>query len=426
MNFIFISPHIVMGGIETLMARMSKWLIDQGHEVSILCSSIDDEMYSAFSNPNIIHVIKNIDRWHIMSKKYINKKIKDVTLSPIDVIVAFSPRNLKTAVAIACSLSESCRIVAGVWGDIWYCNYKINSMKDIIKNPSNYLFHELMAPQSRLYMNQTVQNKIEESCGRKVPGVIWPLPVDGRRFMSTMRRPQRGNIVSVGRLSGMKEYNIGMIDIINRLRNEGLYVKWQVYGDGPYRNVMENKIYKLGLSNSIKLMGNISYNEMHHVLEDAWLFVGMGTAIVEAAFARVPSIAVVPFQEEPMTFGCFHELPGFNVGEMLSGRPKDFYILMKKVLCADDNAYNKLCDDCLERAKLFSIELRMKEFISILGNIKTIRWSNQLPIKYRVSLLFNALHRRLKFKKRFIQYAEFLNRLDANLTRSYPKTSILS
>lgn len=399
MNYIFICPKIIMGGIETLMARMSKWLIDNGHEVSILCPSIDGEMYNSFDYQNIIYIIPNIHRWHFKRNKYINSMLQNVTSKPIDVIISFSPTSLKTAIAIASSLTYPCRIAAGVWGNTWFIGYRYGSLKDALIDPANYLFHKLLKSESRLYMNETVQNIIEESCGKKVPGIIWPLPVNVESYNSIKREPERGRIVSVGRLSGMKEYNIGMIDVIKKLTADGLNIRWDVYGDGKYRKVMEDKILFLNLKEIIQLHGNIDYNNLHKAFEKAWLFVGMGTAIVEAACAKIPSIAVVPFNEEPMTFGYFHELPEYNVGEMLSGCPKDFYEMIKSMLLTDDLNYNNMCTMSLERAKKFDLEKRMLEFLKHVDKIKAIYWPKKITKTYRVGLLLHPFWRRLRMPK---------------------------
>jgi len=393
MNFMFLYPTIMMGGIETLMARMSKWLTENGHEVSILCGTIDKKMHDTFSDKVRITAHRTFYKLHRKTQRYICSLVNDTTQKPVDVVIAFNPRSLTPAFSIARSLPNACRIVAGIWAEKWYCNY---SIKAIIEDPGNLIFHELLPSGSRMYMSQILQKRVEETGGRKVPGVIWPLPVDGGRFMSVARKPVRGKIVSVGRLGVMKEYNIGMIDVVRELLSEGHDVKWYVYGDGPYRGEMEKKIAYFGLNEKVQIMGNVDYDKMHSVLQDAWLFVGMGTAMIEASFAKVPSIAVVPYEETPTTHGYFHELPEYNVGEMLDEQPKKFCEVVKHALLVDSDEYEELGRSCFDRAQIFGLEKRMIEFMRNLESIECYRWKKKTPIKYKAALILRAINRRMK------------------------------
>lgn len=377
-----------MGGVETLMARMSKWLTENGHEVSILCRSITSEMYDIYSDDVCIATCNAFERLEYKSQNYVKKLVAGITNRPVDVVVPFNPKSICGAVSIAQSLPDPCRLVTGVFGNNWYCNY---SLMSIIQNPANLVFHEMLCSKSRMYMNKILQRRIEETSNRKVPGEIWPLPVDGQRFMEITRKPERGKIVSVNRLGYMKEFHIGMIDVVKNLVDEGNNVKWLVYGDGKYREAMGKKISHLGLKNNIRLMGNIDYEKMHCVLEDAWLFIGMGTAIIEASYAKIPSIAVIPYTETPTTYGYFHELPEFNVGEKLDCEPKDFFSLVKETLSANNETYEELGRSCFERAGIFNLEARMGEFMRNLKNIEPCRWKTKITLKYYIALVSRAL-----------------------------------
>ena len=396
MNFIFLGPRIIMGGIETLMSRMASWLIKKGHSVKILCKSIDDEMYGIFDDAGMIIVEDRIDKIHLLNKKCVKRILSKISTNPVDVIVSFSPGLLKSAVAIACSFKTKSRIVSGVWGDMWFSGYRKSPVCRFLYDPSDYIFHKLLSEHARLFANKTIKNSIEETCNCSIPGVIWPLPVDGNRFNSIKRKAERGEIVSVGRLSGMKEYNIGMIDIIKRLKDEGTKVRWFVYGDGRYKERMEDKIQELKLGDSIFLMGNIDYKEMYKVFETAWLFVGMGTAIVEASYAEVPSLSVVPFYTEPRTYGYFHDLPDFNVGEDLKTEPKDFFTELRNGLKVDNDEYERMCSESRKKAQLFNIDERMNDFMEHLGKVESENWDRKTTFGYRVSLFIYPVVRRLK------------------------------
>src|SRR5690606_16390596 len=116
----------------------------------------------------------------------------------------------------------------------------------------------------------------------------WPLPVDSDHFIPADRRPIWGKIVSIGRLSEMKEYNFYMIEVVAELIRRGYDVTWTVYGAGEFEEVMRTMIRERNLEGVIALAGPMPYERCRQVLSDAYVFVGMGTTIVEAAMFGVP------------------------------------------------------------------------------------------------------------------------------------------
>lgn len=103
-------------------------------------------------------------------------------------------------------------------------------------------------------------------------------------------------IISVGRLHQMKGYG-RFIDAISKLKNEGLLknVNFKIYGDGPERNNLSNKISDLELNEEIILMGAVENPYIH--MKNADLFVlssiyePFGLVIIEALTLGTPVLA---------------------------------------------------------------------------------------------------------------------------------------
>ena len=50
----FLYKHIIMGGAETLILRLSEWYVLHNYEVEIVCKSINKEIEDSFIKKNIV------------------------------------------------------------------------------------------------------------------------------------------------------------------------------------------------------------------------------------------------------------------------------------------------------------------------------------------------------------------------------------
>lgn len=136
-------------------------------------------------------------------------------------------------------------------------------------------------------------------------------------------------ICAVGRLVAFKSYNLYMLDVVKRLNESGFNVVFDVYGDGPLKSAMEARVDELRLTSYVSLKGRLDYSCFDDVVGVYDLFIGSGTAVIQAASLGVPSIAAVENVLEPMTYGFFSDvhqyeynldglgLPMYNVYDML-------------------------------------------------------------------------------------------------------------
>lgn len=101
-------------------------------------------------------------------------------------------------------------------------------------------------------------------------------------------------LCNVGRLSGQKN-QLFLIDVVKRLKEEGVQVKLILAGDGELKEVIKSKIIEENLSNEIILAG--IRKDVADILSASDLFVfpslfeGLGLALVEAQATGLKSIA---------------------------------------------------------------------------------------------------------------------------------------
>lgn len=123
-------------------------------------------------------------------------------------------------------------------------------------------------------------------------------------------------ICSVGRLVEFKTYNLWMLKVVKHLRDKGLSVIYDIYGDGPLREKLEAEIVSLGLSKNVSLKGSVSYSKFDSIVGEYDIFVGSGTAIIQAAGLGVCSVVGVESSSQPESYGFFPDCADtdYNIG----------------------------------------------------------------------------------------------------------------
>jgi hypothetical protein len=141
-------------------------------------------------------------------------------------------------------------------------------------------------------------------------------------------------ICTVGRLVEQKSYNLFMVDVIRSLIDRGIHANFDIYGYGPNEKVIDEKIRALNLEDYVFLKGTLEYSIFDEVVSSYDMFIGSGTAIIQAASLGVVSIVGVENIDSPQTYGYFSEvcsyeynlkglnLPLFNVIDLIDNFEK--------------------------------------------------------------------------------------------------------
>jgi hypothetical protein len=128
-------------------------------------------------------------------------------------------------------------------------------------------------------------------------------------------------ICSVGRIVPFKNYNYDAAEALQALLSEGIAVEWDIFGDGPDRPALEAKAGSLQLP--LRFAGEVAYDQLQATMLGYDLFVGMGTAALEAAQTGMPTILAL--SDVPRgTYGFLDEAPSDSVAELVEGHaPRD-------------------------------------------------------------------------------------------------------
>ena len=210
-------------------------------------------------------------------------------------------------------------------------------------------------------------------------------------------------IVAIGRLVDFKTYNFYMIKVLKNLKTKGFNVQFDIYGDGPLKAQIADEINKAGLSESIHLKGTLDYLKFDETVSNYNLFIGSGTAIIQAAALGLPSIVGVENVIEAETYGYFsdvnqyeYNLKGLDL-EMISVETIiEDYINMntqqRKALISShleciDSFTNESCQKSMDELKYITMPAK---------KLKYNRWIYEFSrILDRVSMRFNKRHPKL-------------------------------
>ncbi len=132
------------------------------------------------------------------------------------------------------------------------------------------------------------------------------------------RQERRLRIVSVGRLVPFKTYNIHSPRIIRELVDAGVDATWDIWGYGPDLEAIAAAIWKYGVADRIQIKGPLDHCRFDATVVDYDLFVGMGTAALEAAKLGVPTVVAIENAQDNC-YGFLPNVPGDSVGDRVEG-----------------------------------------------------------------------------------------------------------
>jgi glycosyltransferase involved in cell wall biosynthesis len=125
-------------------------------------------------------------------------------------------------------------------------------------------------------------------------------------------------VVSVGRLVHFKGYNRAVPEVVRSLRADGINVSWDIWGDGEDRELIAGAIQQANMGDQVRLMGQLPYERFDETIAGYDLFVGMGTALLEAGRIGMPAITAVEGAVED-TYGFLCDTPLDSVGDQVEG-----------------------------------------------------------------------------------------------------------
>ena len=135
----------------------------------------------------------------------------------------------------------------------------------------------------------------------------------------------------------------------------------------------------------LNLKEKIDYSKMPEVLKDVYLFIGMGTAIIEAAYAKVPSVVCIESLTTPYSYGYLYEMEDYNFGELdpLNTNFKNIKDLIINLLSLSKSEYYQEMEKTYQYAQKYKPDIIMQNFCAIMNQKEyTSNYFDYPTIKY--------------------------------------------
>lgn len=382
---LIVASSLTFTGGTTFLIRLSKYYSKQGKKLGVLLleNDADPLMLKELNKYSEIYYLENYLKSPLNSFKKIrflslflptsHKDLKELFYSYGSVhvmgligLMFISTKlkalsiNLKVSVAI---YHQNEFMFRGA--NTYFTNKIINVFLKI--NPENILF-----------FNEENKNSYSLFFKRKFDkSLVIPIGIEiQKKSLKLIQKSRSYRIVSIGNLYKFKTYNLHMIDIFPELLKINSNLTYEIYGEGPLDSEILDKITKLGLEKYVFLNKQIKYSNFSSTIKNALLFVGSGTALLEAAAVGVPSLIGVESLNVPKTYGFISDVKGFSYNEKNIDAPM-FLIEDKIKSLLNDPDYCKLIsEECLEKARTFSVAYTYSGFNRVENNVFELSYNN--------------------------------------------------
>lgn len=323
-----------IGGIETLIIRTSKWLLDHGYEVKLILR----EKGSLFKTLDSRVQVKVYKRWYelLFTPLLANIVFHGSFYQHLSIVYTFRPEGLW----IASVLAKVKKTPIKVFNCVYHPHeFHIHGKDHYQTKYYSKLLLSSFPSRNLAFMNLPCKVSHEFFFKRNfTEAFIFPLPVTNGSSSEFKRIPTKYKLVSIGNFKPFKTYNLYMVDVVEKLVGEGFPVLYEIYGEGEMRSLIEKEINRKNLNKYIHLKGQVLYENFKDVLTDAFLFIGTGTAAVEAALCQVPTI--VATCDSQKSYGYMYNMPDFAVGEPIEMLEEyEVPYLIKKVFYMTQDEY---------------------------------------------------------------------------------------
>ena len=303
------------GGIETLIVRMANFFVSAGVRVSVCCTAGGELESSLDGRVNIISYIQTTDLVEAVQASKAQMRMGSTVL-----IISFDPISAARALIVERALFKKDMEIAHISGVFHPRAYFMTGeRKDRIF--LNNLLARALGKERLFFMNEECRttHSIQWDTELSISPIL-ALPVNWIDATWQPSEKTTVRVVSVGRLVDFKTYNLGAARIVKACLNRGVTVTWDIFGDGPLQDSIKAEIAVMGVTSYVRLMGALDYNDFSVTVAGYDLFVGMGTAALEAAMVGMPTICAT-VDEVTRCYGYLQNLPHGNVGELQPNPP---------------------------------------------------------------------------------------------------------
>ena len=279
-RIVFFIGTLGNGGAERVISILTRHLANMGLSIEIVLYYDSVPFYEIHPDVRITYVeretcSKNILKNLLWLRRYFKKNA--------DLVISFLAQfNMLSLVALFATRIPT--IVAD------RNDPRHMPKQGLLRTTRNLLYHladvvVVQTQHNKMYFSKALQRKCR---------IIYN-PIDlGEKQGLALRTEKKRRIVSAARLMPQKN-QLMLIDAFAKVKEDFPDHTLTIYGEGPFRNELENRIETLGLTGSVELPGKVQ--NVFDCIADAELFVlssdfeGMPNALIEAMCLGLPVIS---------------------------------------------------------------------------------------------------------------------------------------
>lgn len=362
-NTVFIAYLTNYGGIETFMLRMIEWLKEQGQDVYVfgdkdrnVNEKLADEIRKAGGEVDTISFRGREKRIPELKERFLHKKVLCIVFSYPGAILAdeIFGRNDNTDIVFYDPHQF------GLMMDYWSTRKRL---KPILRALSGYVCKRMYKNHQIIFMDRLCKDRTLTEFGIKeqfADDLLYlPMKIRGFDEQKIEAKYKKGKftILSICRMDfPFKGYLFGLLDDFKRIHKEVPDSTLTIIGGGKDESRLKEKINSMdaALKESIFWIPGLTYEQLEPYFEEAMLYIGMGTTVMDAVNRGVPALPVGSYTYQCRGYGYFYK-DAANLGGLHGER--EIFSLIKQIASLDQDAYLELCKKDHEGlAKIYDID----------------------------------------------------------------------
>ena len=374
-KYIFITYLEHYGGIETLVFRMINWLKEHDYSVDLIVDKdrVEDENMINIARKSCANIYSFPFRRGISKKelKTINMEMDENVK-----IICFTYPEFFLAHQIKKYFHKKyidiIFYVPHQYGLIMEFNFNNAIWKKIGHVLGKHFIKRANNNNEIIHMDYLCLDRLKTEYGIKsnpksvIPLATEILPVDNEHINKVFGKDDTV-ILSIARaMFPFKGYLFGLMDLFDDLCDKYEHLELRIIGDGPdFQKLKEYKATRKH-KEKIDLLGQVPYSDLPLHFDDAKIYIGMGTTVLDAANHSVLCFPIGSYTYECKGYDYYYK-DGMNLGGMYG--KCDISRLLEEVISMDELTYlniiNKQNNEINRCYEINSIMHRIEKFNNI-------------------------------------------------------------
>lgn len=340
------------GGAQRVVSMLSSKMVERGFDVEVLKYYKSENIYPINEKVKITTVEEETST---TNKLTVMLWMRKYFRNNADVIISFlATFNM---LAICANKGNDIPLIVADRNDPRYVpsNKIIRTLRDDLYKHAESVV--VQTTDNKNYFSQEIQDKC---------AVIMNPFVMNDKIGSAINTDKDDLIVSVGRLEKQKNQEM-LINAFNELRDKYPTYRLVIYGEGPYRDTLQELINKNNLQDRVLLPG--STKEILDKIKSAKLFVlpsdyeGMSNALAEAMCIGLPVIST-------NVSGTSDLIVNNENGIVINVGKKDELVIAIDKMLSDDDFGEKCANNAIKVCKKLDIDVICDEWLEFIRKVK--------------------------------------------------------